>query len=202
MSVPRVAVVPVGRMDVAEIEGALGRVAKVLHAPVELREAAPLPRGTEDPARGQHRAQPLLQALRADLVRLKTTKVAGADGVVAPAPPGPPHSTVAVFVTDVDLFTPATDAVFADVDAAHKVAIVSIRRMREVFYRRKSEPAKHRARLVKEVLHAVGRVAGLAACGDPGCALAPSRSIADVDRKSEHYCAACWKWMSAGSMRI
>jgi len=202
MSVPRVAVIPVGRMDVGEAEAALGRVSKVLHAPVELRETVPLPKGTEDAARGQHGSQQFLSAIRGELIRLKTTKLVSPDGVAA-APAGPPAASVAaVFVTDVDLFSPTTDAVISELDPAHRAAVVSVRRLREAFYRRKADPGKQRSRLVKEILRATGRLAGLSDCNDAGCSLAPTRSLADVDRKSEHYCAPCWKRMSAGTMRI
>ncbi len=200
MSVPRVAVIPVGRMDAAEVLGVLGRVSKVLRAPIDLRESAALPRGTEDIARGQHNAQAMLAPLRSEAPRLKPAKEIGGEAS-APSHPAPSPGAL-VFVTDVDLFTPATDAAIAELDAAHRAALISVRRLREAFYRRKADPGKQRARLVKEILRAVARVAGLPECGNPDCALAPTRVVSDIDRKTEHYCAPCWKRLSLGTMRI
>lgn len=198
MSVPRVAVVPVGRMEVSEVESALGRVAKVLHTRVELRESAQLPRGAEDPARGQHNARILLAALGAEAARLKVVRTIGEE----PTPPPAAGAPALIFVTDVDLFTPVTDAAFGEIDLPHRAALLSVRRLREAFYRRKADPPRQRARIVKEVLRAAARLAGLPECANPDCALAPTRVVADLDRKGEHYCAPCWKRLSSGTMRI
>ena len=200
MSVPRLTVIPVGRMDAAEVEGALARVSKVLRTPVEMREAATLPKGTEDAARGQHLAGTMLALLRAELARLKVSKTVGADPTAPGAQAAGPEA--AVFITDVDLFTPATDAVLGENDLAHSTALLSVRRLREAFYRRKADPAKQRSRLVKEILRAAARIRGLPDCGDLSCALSPSRTVFDVDGKSEHYCAPCWKRLSSGTIRI
>ena len=55
-----IAVVPVGRVDVDELEAAISRATKVLHQGIELREALPVPQGAEDPVRAQHRAATLM----------------------------------------------------------------------------------------------------------------------------------------------
>ena len=80
--------------------------------------------------------------------------------------------------------------------------VVSIRRLREAFYRRKADPKKQRARLVKGILRVIGRACGLPDCGDPSCVLASSQALADVDHKSEKFCGACWRRLSTGVMRI
>jgi len=64
MSELRVVVVPVGRVPLDEIEGALSRVVKVINRPIELREAAPIPRGAEDASRRQYRTAPFLAEVR------------------------------------------------------------------------------------------------------------------------------------------
>lgn len=200
MATPRVTVIPVGKVDPAEVEGVLGRVSKILRTPAELREVAPPPKGTENVSRGQHDARALLAQLRGGLARLKATKVIGADPASQPVPATAPEA--AVFVTDVDLFAPATEWVFGELDVPHRAALLSVRRLREAFYRRKVDPGKQRARLIKEILRLVARLSGLPECGDPGCALSPTRVVTDIDRKEEHYCAPCWKRLSSGTMRI
>ena len=200
MSELRVTVVPVGRIDVAELEGALSRVVKTIHKPVELREAATVPRSTEDATRGQHRASELLAALNASLPGLKVQKLVGADVVGSPVPIPDPDAKV--FVTDVDMFAADTDGVFSELSARRKAALVSVRRLREAFYRRKADPPRQRARLVKEILQAIGRLKGLPECPDPACVLSPTQVLPDIDRKAERFCGACWRRISAGTIRI
>ena len=180
----RIAIVPVGRIDAADVEAAAARISKVVNHAVDLRPPAPVPKAGDDPARGQHLAGPCLAGLRGPLARA---------GVAADA---------TLFVTDVDLYKPGTDGVFGDIDAAAHVAVVSVRRLREAFYKRKADPVKARARLVKLALYALGRARGLPECGDAGCALFTMTGLADIDMKPEKYCASCWRRMTTGAYRI
>lgn len=198
----RITVVPVGRIDPAEVEGAATRLAKVVNRTLELREPAPVPRASEDVARGQHRAGPMLAELAAGLVKLKAVKLVGGATGAAPSPLAVAVPDAVLFVTDVDLYTPNTDSVFGDLAPRSRAALISVRRLREAFYRRKADPAKQRARVVKTLLHAVGRIRGAADCRDPRCAMAPTVALADIDTKDEKYCAACWKRISTGTLRI
>lgn len=195
----RIAVVPVGKVDTAEVEATAARVAKVLSKAVELREPTPVPRAGDDPARGQHLTGPMLAELRAALPRLKIVGHAGG------SPPPTPASAAAapdvtIFVTDVDLFKPGTDGAFGEIEAGR--ALLSVRRLREAFYKRKAEPAKQRSRLVKLSLYALGRARGLPDCGDRGCAMFATGALADIDMKAEKYCASCWRRLSTGAFRI
>ena len=203
MAAPRVTVVPVGKMDPAEIEAALVRVAKALGGPVELREAVPLPKATENVERGQHDARALMVQLRSKLATLRAMTVVGG---AAPAAGGAPvtlaQPEAAVFVTDVDLFAPQTEAVLADASGPLKTALVSVRRLREAFYRRKADPQLQRARLAKEILRGIGLARGLRDCNDPSCALSPTQTLHDVDRKAERLCAACLRRLTTGVVRV
>lgn len=196
----RVALVPVGKMDGAEVEEAAARVSKVIRGAVEVREPLPHPKSAEDATRGQYGAPAVLAEARGALPRLGLRKTVGGAAAGAPPAAAPPAPTV--LVTDLDLYAPARDWVLAETDAARRISIVSVRRLREAFYRRKADPGKQRARLAKEILRAVGRLRGLPDCGDPACAMAATLSLADVDRKGERYCAGCWKRLSTGAMRI
>jgi archaemetzincin len=196
----RIAIVPVGHMDPAEVEAAAVRVAKVLNKAVEVREPAPGPKAGHDAARGQHLSGPFLAELKAVLPRLKVAKLAG--GAPSPAPVAAATPDVVVFVTDVDLYRPQTEGIFGEVDGPGRVAVVSVRRLREAFYRRKTDPARQRARLVKMILYAIGRVCGLPDCKDVHCAMSTMTALADVDMKPEKYCAACWRRLSTGAFRI
>lgn len=196
----RIALVPVGHMDAGEVEGSAIRLAKILNRAVEVRAPAAGPKAGHDPARGQHLAAPFLADLRAQLPRLAVVKLAGGAPAAAPVAAGMPDVTV--FVTDVDLYRPQTEGIFGEVDGRGRVAVVSVRRLREAFYRRKTDPAKQRARLVKMILYAIGRVRDLPDCRDPQCAMSTMTALADVDMKPEKYCAPCWKRLTTGAFRI
>jgi predicted Zn-dependent protease len=198
----RIAFIPVGRFDVAEAEAVATRVAKVIHGTVELREAAPVPKAGDEPARGQHLAGKMLGALRADLPRLKTMKRVGAAPGAAPVPATAGAPDLAIFLTDVDLYKPGTDGAFGEADPRGKAAVLSSRRLLEAFYRRKTDPVKQRARLVKLTLMILGRLRGLPDCGDRACAMFTTAALADVDLKPEKYCASCWHRLSTGGFRI
>jgi predicted Zn-dependent protease len=193
------AVVPIGRVRADEVESALVRAAKVLHQPVELRESLPVPRESEDTERGQHRAATLLNRLGAEVLKLKPGKLVGASDPDA-KPPFQPDGYL--FVTDVDLFTAKTEGVVAALISSKHCAVVSVRRLREAFYRRKADPNRQRSRVMKEVLRMAGRLAGVSECSIPECALAPSRTIPDIDAKEERYCRDCEQALFEGKMRI
>ena len=194
-----------GKMDPAEVEAAAARIAKVLNRPVTVHQTAPAPRAGDDPARGQHLAGPFLAELRGQLARLPVAKVVGAVPAAEPAgvaTPAGAASDATLFVTDVDLYKPQTDGAFGDIDASAHVAVLSVRRLREAFYKRKADPLRQRARLVKLALYALGRARGLPDCRDAACALLTTTSLADIDLKPEKYCAACWKRMTTGAFRL
>jgi len=198
----RVAIVPVGRIDLTDVEAAAARIAKIVNRAVTLRLPAPVPKAGDDPARGQHVAGPFLAELRGQLARLPVAKIVGVAPAAEPAGAVAAAADATLFVTDVDLYKPQTDGVFGDIDAAAHVAVVSVRRLREAFYKRKADPAKARARLVKLALYALGRARGLPECRDKGCALFTTTALADIDLKPEKYCAACWRRMTTGAYRL
>jgi hypothetical protein len=85
-----IAIVPIGRLDIEEIEAAGARAAKVLHEPVELRAALPVPHpSAEDGERGQHRAAALMTRLRQEVAKLGPGKLVGAADAEAKPPPRP-----------------------------------------------------------------------------------------------------------------
>ena len=198
----RIAIVPVGRMDPLEVEAAATRIAKIVNGTVALRQPAPVPKAGDDPARGQHLAAPFLAELRGQLARLPVVKQVTAHASAPAAPAAGAGAGVALFVTDVDLYKPQTDGAFGEIDAAAHVAVVSVRRLREVFYKRKPDPAKARARLVKLALYALARARGVPDCNDRSCVLAGMGSLADLDMKPEKYCASCWRRITTGAYRI
>ncbi len=194
-----VALVPVGKIDSAEVEAAGTRAARAIRQPVELRPTIALPRSSEDAERGQHRAAVLLVKLRDEARKHKPGTLVGSDD---PAASTPFKADGFVFITDADLFTAKTEGVFGALNRENGAAVVSLRRLREAFHRRKADPARQRARLVKEILRMWGRLQGVPECGDPTCAIAASRNLPDLDAKSEGFCAACTRRLFEGTVRI
>jgi predicted Zn-dependent protease len=174
-------------------------VAKVLHRPVELREALSVPHGTEDTGRGQHRASALIDRLSRDVKKLRPGRLVGAEHADA-RPPLEPDAFV--FVTDVDLYTAKTEGVTAALVSTSRCAVVSVRRLREAFYRRRADPVRQRTRLVKELLRMAGRLGGLPECAVDQCVLAPSRGLPDIDAKDERFCRACEQRLLEGKLRL
>lgn len=193
------AVIPVGKVKGEDLENSIARVAKVLRQPVELRDSISVPKGAEDPERGQHRAVELLNRMRASVIQLAPGKMIGGSD---PDVKAPNKLDLLIFVTDVDLYTARTDGVFGALVSSKKIAVTSIRRLREAFYRRPSDVSKQRSRLVKELLRMAGRLLGAQACLDPACVLAASKSMADVDCKTETYCKACSERLLEGVIRL
>lgn len=199
MATIHLAVAPVGRVETEELEAALVRAAKVLHRPIELREPLPVPHGTEDVARGQHRAAALMARLNTEALKLKPGRLVGAETEQA-KPPLKPDGWL--FFTDVDLFTARTEGVIAALLGPEHCAVLSVRRLREAFHKRRADPPRQRARVVKEILRLYGRLAGLPECADPQCVMAPSRGTPDIDTKQERYCRACDQRLFEGKLLL
>jgi len=193
-------VIPTRKLDGPELEAVVSRAVKVLREPLELRGPLPVPQGVEDPERGQFRASQLMKRLHAMVPQLGPGRLIGPEGTEKARPQLDPAGHV--FITDVDMFTEKSDGVFAALLPARKLAVISVRRLREAFYRRRADPVRQRARLVKELLRMVIRLKGLRACEDPKCVLSASRMLADLDLKDEQLCRSCSQSLFSGTMRI
>jgi predicted Zn-dependent protease len=193
-------VIPTRKTEGPELEAVVARAVKVLRDPLELRDPLPVPQGAADAERGQFRASHLMARLRSMVPQLGPGTLIGTESSSQARPQLKPGGYV--FVTDVDLFTEKSDGVFAALLSSKKLAVVSVRRLREAFYRRKADPAKQRARLVKEIVRMVARLRGMKACEDPKCVLSASKMLADLDLKEEKFCRDCSQRLFSGSVRI
>lgn len=134
-------------------------------APVEL------PGSAYAPARGQYRAEALL-----DLVSGH-----GARHVLA--------------ITQRDLFAGDLNFVFGIASPGGACLISTARLVAG------ADDALFRARLVKEAVHELGHTLGLEHCADPGCVMHFSNSLADTDRKGDAWCSRCAAAMAPTSRR-
>jgi len=221
-----VTLLPLGSVDLTELEVVAKRVAKCLGLAVEVGKPAPLPTGHFDAARSQSHASKIVGAVPAVFVppprpapgttadptatRAATLSPAESWGsrVHGPAPTGPgveppgtPPPPVRIGVTDTDIFTDKRDFVFVHAEPAGRRAVVSTRRLKEAFWKRKSDPPRQQSRLVREIVGAVALAAGAAPCEDPSCAASSAKSPLEIDRKYDKLCPICERRVRGGAVR-
>jgi archaemetzincin len=94
-------------------------------------------------------------------------------------------------VTERDLFIPILSFIFGHAQFRGAVALVSLARLRQEFYRLAPDPPLMHSRAVKETLHEVGHTLGLVHCSDKACPMSLSTNIRQVDVKGSEFCASC-----------
>jgi len=195
-----VAIISLGKIDDEELTQAATRMARLLRTPVEVRGKLPVPQAAKDLERGQFKAAAVMASARSMAPQLGSGTLVGAEGATGDKPQYKTDGYV--FVTDVDLFTSSSDGVFSALMTRVGLSVVSVRRLRESFYRRKPDLTKQRSRLVKEMARMVGRLRGAPECSDPRCLLSGSKHISDLDLKDEKFCRACSTRLFEGRIRI
>lgn len=108
-----------------------------------------------------------------------------ADRLLADARDLPIDSERVLAVTDADLYAADLNFVFGMADMYGRAAVVSLHRLHD------ARPGRARERVLKEALHELGHVFGLAHCADPRCVMHFSSTLADTDRKLAAFCPVC-----------
>lgn len=90
---------------------------------------------------------------------------------------------LALGITSQDLYIPGTNFVFGLASGTR--AVISVFRLQG------QDPLAHRARVLKEAIHEIGHVIGLAHCPNKLCVMDSSNSLADTDRKGTEFCREC-----------
>jgi archaemetzincin len=103
----------------------------------------------------------------------------------------PPDALRLLAVTDRDIFIPMLSFVFGQAQLGGRIALVSVARLRQEFYRLPANELLTLSRTVKETLHEMGHTFGLIHCPDPGCPMSLSTNVIHADRKSAVFCGAC-----------
>jgi archaemetzincin len=100
-------------------------------------------------------------------------------------------------ITDFDLYKISHQFVFGDANEEHRIAIVSLHRLRNDFYGEKNDDNLLFQRTLKEAVHDLGHALGLKHCFNARCAMYFSNSIFDTDNKLSHFCETCEKRIRA-----
>jgi archaemetzincin len=102
----------------------------------------------------------------------------------------PAQATKVVGVTDVDLFIPILTFVYGEAQLSGTAAVVSTARLQWDDTLRPNGNLLT-SRLLKECIHELGHTFGLLHCASPGCVMARSVTLLQVDAKDSDLCHDC-----------
>ena len=166
---PQVLLVPLGDLDPRVLHPVAANVIEVFDLFAEIGPTWPLPEAAFDPARGQYRADVVLEEVKRAF----------------------PDPARVVVVAAADLYTPGLNFVFGLAEKPGRAAVVAVERLFTPEGRRFFE------RLMKEVNHELGHTFGLDHCTAPRCVMRFSNSVAEVDQKSRFFCPRCKEALDA-----
>ncbi len=178
----RILLIPLGSVDTAVLKFVSSTVAERLPMTADVVSRETLPSRAFDAGRNQYNSSLILDCHGA-----------------RSRPDSSPDFRV--LVTDADLYAEGFGFVFGQADPASRTAVISLFRLREEFYGRRTNRRKLEQRATKEVLHELGHLLGLGHCPNPGCVMFFSNNLADTDRKPADFCANCRHILPAGLNR-
>ena len=165
-------VLPLGPTDDAVVRWLAPRLARALDTDVEIEPALALVPEWRTPA-GCFDSNRVVDALVDRFEAGGTT----------------PEERWTLALTEAELCAPGRPFVFGEATLGGCCAVVSLARLRP--HETSLDPALLRERTLKEALHELGHVAGLAHCADPACVMAESSDVVEIDRKGAAFCPAC-----------
>lgn len=98
---------------------------------------------------------------------------------------------LSILLTNVDLFIPIFTFVFGLAKLNGNVGIVSTYRLENKFYGLPDNNSLLKERVLKEIIHEYGHLAGLRHCSQFNCVMASSTSADEIDIKLQYFCDAC-----------
>jgi archaemetzincin len=103
----------------------------------------------------------------------------------------PADATRALGIIDEDLSIPMLTFVFGQAQLHGRVALMSLARLRQEFYRLPTNKELMITRVLKEALHELGHTFGLVHCPTPTCVMTLANDIQHVDGKKSEFCGGC-----------
>ena len=94
-------------------------------------------------------------------------------------------------VTEADLYSPIFSCLFGEAQLGGDCALISLHRLRQEFYDLPSDQKAFLSRCEKVAIHEIAHTFGLVHCRDKNCVMYPANNIAEVDTKSNSFCAGC-----------
>lgn len=167
----KITLIPIGAIEPEILSRLKQSVAQTFDSQVEIGPQMEEPNYAYDSKRRQYLASAILEAIQ------KPEK--GERGTM-------------LGIVDVDLYAPGLNFVFGQADIEQKVAVISLCRLRQEFYRLPRDEALFMERAIKEAVHELGHTYGLGHCRDEFCVMHFSNSLADTDRKHVSLCQKCW----------
>lgn len=167
---PRVQIVPVGKVDPALLDYMALTLRDGIGGPCTVSRKGIDPREAFDPRRQQFSSARILELLSA-----------------LPKPEG----ARTLGVADVDLYIPILTFVFGQAQLGGGAAVISATRLRQEFYGLPEDEGLFYERCSKEGLHELGHTLGLVHCPLYDCVMHYSNSIEEVDLKGASWCREC-----------
>lgn len=161
--------IAVGEIDRGILSETAEALQKAFHFRTAIGKTIKVPERAFNPERGQYHSTMIIN----ELSRIKK----GHDLILG--------------ITDVDLYVPSLNFVFGEADILKGIAVVSLTRLREEFYRSRPDHKLFIERAMKEAIHEIGHLCGLDHCQDRRCIMYFSNSIKDTDMKGPGFCKSC-----------
>jgi archaemetzincin len=165
-----IGMVAVGPIDPALLSAIADELSRTFQHPVSMLDPLPDPAFAYDERRGQYSSVLVLRAL---LERV------------------PPSAIRLLGVTAKDLFIPMLSFVLGQAQLNGQVAVISLARLQQQFYRFPPDHDLLRARAIKEAVHEIGHTFGLTHCADTRCPMSLSNNVQHVDAKGPTLCPTC-----------
>jgi len=138
-----------------------------------IKDVLPVPEDAFNKKRGQYNSNTILSAVKA----YSSKK---------------PEFHRLLGVVDVDIFVSGLNYVFGEAFAPGGVALISLWRLKPVFYKEKPNFALFLLRVQKEAIHELSHTLGVGHCLRSMCVMHFSNSIFDTDRKQSLLCDECY----------
>jgi len=161
---------PLGDVADEVVDELKEKVRLVFNCPVEIKSGLKQLEDAYDSQREQYLASKLIGSLLA-LGKGRDERVVG--------------------ITEVDLYAPGLNFVFGEADIIHKVAIISLCRLRQEYYGLPPDKKLFIQRATKEIVHEIGHTFNLEHCPDLKCVMHFSNCLADTDWKEASFCSKC-----------